>query len=109
MSKKNKSAKNFGNETPEIYNMDDIGYMTDEAIHDRTNRLEHERNRLGLLNRDPYLWEIEIAYLRREEQLRQTRAERHAEFMKKFVPSAEVNEILESTNPAAQNTVNESN
>lgn len=85
MSKKNKNFnKDFGNEAPEIYGMDDIGYMADEAIHDRANRLENERNRLVGQGRDPYLWEVEIAYLRREQQLRQTRAERHAEFVQKF-------------------------
>jgi len=85
MSKKNKNfSRDFGNEAPEIYNMDDIGYMADEAIHDRANRLENERNRLSGMGRDPHFWEVEVAYLRREQQLRQTRAEKHAEFMKKF-------------------------
>lgn len=64
--------------------MDDIGYMADEAIHDRANRLENERNRLSSMGKDPYLWEVEIAYLRREQQLRQTRAEKHIEFMQNF-------------------------
>lgn len=85
MSKKNKNFnKDFSNEAPEIYSMDDIGYMADEAIHDRANRLENERNRLSSMGTDPYLWEVEIAYLRREQQLRQTRAEKHVEFMQKF-------------------------
>lgn len=104
MSKKNKSNKNFGNEMPEIYNMDDIGYMADEAIHDRAQRLENERNRLVSTNKDPYLWEVEIAYLRREEQLRQTRAERHAEFVKKFVPSTDVDAIIDSTSVSVDDT-----
>jgi len=110
MSKKNKSNKNFGNETPEIYNMDDIGYMADEAIQDRTQRLENDRGRLLAMNKDPYLWEVEIAYLRREEQLRQTRAERHADFVKKFV-STNVDEMIESTTATtnSQNDVNELN
>ena len=85
MSKKNKhNTKDFINEAPEVYSMDDIGYMTDEALHDRSNRLENERNRLISSGRDPMLWEVEIAYVRREQQLRQTRAELHADFLKKF-------------------------
>lgn len=109
MSKKNKSNKNIGNETPDIYNMDDIGYMADEAIHDRASRLEHERNRLVSVNKDPYLWEVEIAYLRREEQLRQTRAERHAEFVKKFVSTTTVDEMIDSTVELTQDNTNELN
>ena len=67
MSKKNKSFnKNFSNEAPEIHNMDDIGYMTDESIYERSNRLENERNWLLSAGKDPLLWEVEIAYLRRE-------------------------------------------
>ena len=81
MSKKN---KNFGNENPEIYNMDDIGYMTDEALYDRANRLENDRNRVVASGRDPYLWEVEIAYLRREQSMRRTRAELHQEYVQKF-------------------------
>ena len=98
MSKKNKSFnKEFINEAPEVYCMDDIGYMPDEAIYDRTNKLEIERNKLISMNRNPYLWEVEIAYLRREQQLRQTRAELHADFVKKFVPTEDVDSILNST------------
>jgi len=84
MSKKVKSNKNFASETPEVYNMDDIGYMSDEAIHDRSNRLENERGRLMSAGKDTYLWDIEVAYLQREQQLRQTRSERHAEFIQRF-------------------------
>jgi len=104
MSKKNKNFnKNFSNDAPEIYNMDDIGYMVDEAIHDRATRLEHEKSRLVAMNRDPYLWEVELAYLQREQDLRQTRAALHAEFVKKFVPAAEVDAVL------AENSVDEDN
>lgn len=95
MSKKNKHfSKNFGNEAPEIYSMDDIGYMADEAIHDRSSRLEFERNKLVSMNKDPYLWEVELAYLQREQIMRQTRAEKHAEYVRKFVPAAGVEAIV---------------
>lgn len=85
MSKRNKDfGKNFISDAPEVYNMDDIGYMSDEAIHDRGSSLENEKNRLVAMGKDPYLWEVEMAYLRREQQLRQTRAARHAEFTQRF-------------------------
>lgn len=98
MSKKNKNFnKHFGNEAPEIYSTDDIGYMADEALHDRASRLEFERNKLVSMNKDPYLWEVELAYLQREQSLRQTRAEKHAEFIKKFVTHVEVDAVLADT------------
>jgi len=81
MFKKNKNVnKDFANEAPEIYSMDDIAYTSDEAIHDRIDRLEGERNRLSGAGRDPYLWEVEIAYLRREDIIRNDREHAHMEF-----------------------------
>jgi len=107
MSKKNKNFnKDFGNEAPEVYNMDDIGYMSDEAIHDRGNRLENERNRLVSMGKDPYFWEVELAYLRREQQLRQTRADRHVEFVQTFgkmnLENEDFEKAAEVIDPAAE-------
>lgn len=91
MSKKNKG---FSGEVPNVVNMDEIGYMPDEAIHAIANRLEGERNRVMNANRDPYRWEVEIAYLRREQDLRQIRAQHHQEFIKKFSNNVvDVNEV----------------
>ena len=81
MSKKNK-IKGF--DSPEVWNMDDLGYMPDETIDDRAQRLESERNRMVSMGKDAYLWEVEIAYIRREQQLRKTRSELHQEYLKKF-------------------------
>lgn len=106
MSKKNKSNKGFISDTPEIYSVDVIGYMADEAIHERAQRLEHERNVLLSMNKDPLLWEIEIAYLRREQQLRQTRAERHADYLKKFLVNpneVDLNDNSQSDGPQELN------
>jgi len=102
MSKKNKNfGSDFRNDGPEVYNMDDIGYMTDEALYDRANRLENDRNRAMTSGRDPYLWEVEIAYLRREQTLRQTRADLHQEFLKKFMVNPK--DVIEEIESADQN------
>ena len=66
---------------PDVYNMDVIGYMSDEEIMSTSSRLEAERNSLINKGQDPYLCEVEIAYLRREQQLRKLRSERHAEYI----------------------------
>jgi hypothetical protein len=80
----NKKSKNFSKDAPEIYNMDDIGYMSDDALYDRANRLENERSRMLNSGREPYLWEVEIAYLRREQTMRKTRTDIHQEYLQKF-------------------------
>jgi hypothetical protein len=94
MSKKNKSnqqnieatfrgSKSFP--APEIVCMDDIGYFSDELLSERMSRLENEKNRVSDAKLDPVLWEVELAYLQREKQIRQTRAEKHEAYMRDFV------------------------
>lgn len=85
MSKKNKGFnRDFHGDAPEVLNMDEIRYMPDEAIYSIANRLESERNRLANASRDTRLWEVEIAYLRREQELRHIRAEHHQKYLQKF-------------------------
>jgi hypothetical protein len=66
---------------PDVYNMDLVGYMADEEIASTAGRLESERNYLLSKGQDTYLWEVEICYLRREQQMRRLRSERHAEYL----------------------------
>jgi hypothetical protein len=66
---------------PDVHHMDMIGYMTDEEISSFVSRLESERNHALNKGYDPTSWEVEIAYFRREQQLRKIRAERHAEYL----------------------------
>lgn len=66
---------------PDVYNMDSVGYMADEEIAAIAGRLESERVFLLNKGQDTYLWEVEICYLRREQQLRRFRSERHAEYL----------------------------
>jgi hypothetical protein len=84
MAKKNKSHKNFNVEIPEVYNMDDIGYMPDEALRERYARLDSERGRLAANGYDPRLWEVELAYVQREQGIRMSRSELHADYIRKF-------------------------
>lgn len=92
MSKKNKSVPSekeafqvkYPVDFPQVSNMDDIGYMLDEAINDKVNRLENERNKLLEMKLDPRQWEVEIAYFRREQQMRKIRYDRHQTYLQKF-------------------------
>lgn len=107
MSKKNKKfGKDFDFEAPEVISTDDIGYMAEETIHDRMNRLEHDRNRLLSMGRDPLLWEVELAYLQREQNVRQTRSQLHVEYMKKFVSHSNAGDILTSAETTVTTKLN---
>lgn len=69
------------NHSPAIFNMDDLGYSSDEELFSLAGRLESERSQLLSRGLDPYQWEVEISYVRREQQLRKLRAERHADWL----------------------------
>ena len=108
MSKNNKNLnKNFSNDGPDVHNMDDISYMIDESIHDYAGRLEFEREKLISTNRNPYLWEVELAYLHREMELRRTRFVAHAEFVKRLIPID--TEAIKSGLTNESNNVNDDN
>jgi len=96
MSKKkfNKDVE-FG--TPEIITVDEIGYMTEDALRDRGNRLEMERNQLAASGKNPYLWEVELAYIQREQNIRKSRSEFHLEYLKKFGQNKNFEDVLDSS------------
>lgn len=90
MSKKNKQV-NVNDELkttrypitpPEVNNMDDVGYYPDDLLADKISRLENERTRLLDMKFDPRPWEVELAYLHREKDLRNVRLERHDAYMR---------------------------
>jgi hypothetical protein len=58
--------------------------MLDEDLVVRFRALDDEKNRLYETGSvDPRPWEEEIAYLRREQQIRRIRREAHAEYVQK--------------------------
>lgn len=111
MSKKNKSNNNnnamqdrddvrttkYPIQFPEVANMDEIGYYPDDLLSDRISKLEHERARLVEMKYDPYRWELELAYLHREKQLRSVRAERHEAYVRSVVLRGSDDEITANT------------
>lgn len=110
MSKKNKNANttqsNEWNDdkntkyplpVPEVANMDDVGYYPDDVLNDKISRLESERSRLVDLKFDPYRWEVELAYLRREQQIRTVRMERHEAYMRDLILSGGEEEVAFNT------------
>jgi len=66
---------------PEVFNMDDIAAMLDEDLYSHLNTMEDGRSKAYESRQDTRLWEEEIAYLRREIQLRRGRREAHEKYV----------------------------
>lgn len=82
MSKRTKSSV----ELPDVVNMDDLALLSDEELSGRAGRLEADRRRAASTSSNLVPWETEIAYVRREQQLRDARAIAHSEFLRGVGP-----------------------
>ena len=69
---------------PEIVTIDDLGVMLDEDLIGRLRGLEDEKNRAYESHMDTKPWEEEIAYIRREQQIRRIRRDTHADYVRKY-------------------------
>ena len=67
---------------PNVVNMDEIAIFSDEELFARASSLENDRTKVVESRFDPMLWEIEIAYLRREMGIRRQRREAHEVFIR---------------------------
>jgi hypothetical protein len=70
---------------PDMNNMDDVGYYPDDLLIDKISRLESERSRLLEMKFDPMKWEVELAYLYREKEIRTFRNEKHDAYMRDLI------------------------
>jgi hypothetical protein len=68
---------------PDVVTIDDLGVMLDEDLIVRLRALEEGKNKGYEANVDLRPWEEEIAYIRREQQIRRTRRDAHAEWVSK--------------------------
>ncbi len=105
VSKKSKKQNNNNGEfnvmnqqcpvpVPNVVNMDEIAIYSDEELFARMTSLENDRNKVIEARFDPMLWEIEIAYLRREAGIRRQRREAHEIFLRDnahLLPEEDVN------------------
>ena len=64
--------------------MDDIAIISDEELYERLRVLEADRDRALTNHFEPNLWEIELAYLQREAQLRRVRRNAHEHYVKQI-------------------------
>jgi len=68
---------------PEVINMDDLAIMSDMDLIKRHRELHDQKNWAYEQLIDLRPWEEEIAYVRREQQIRQAQRDAHAEYVNK--------------------------
>jgi len=68
---------------PEVVTIDDLGIMVDDDLVARLRVLEEDKNRAYESHIDTRPWEEEIAYIRREQQVRRVRRDNHVEYTRK--------------------------
>lgn len=65
---------------PEVTTIDVLDVMLDEDLIARYRALDEERNKVFMSGLDSRPWEEELAYVRREQQIRQRRRDAHFRF-----------------------------
>jgi hypothetical protein len=78
---------------PEQTSIDDLAMMSDEELVHQANLLEHDRGVVLEARLDARPWEEEIAYVRREQQLRRSRRDAHADWQVKFASTIAASEL----------------
>lgn len=69
---------------PDIAHMDVLAVTPDEELIKQLRALEDERNRVLESHQDPRPWEEEVAYIRRELQVRRGRREAHDVYVRQL-------------------------
>ena len=102
MQKTNKSASSLGPQRPRrnvvpvpvVVSMDTMAAMPDEELINNLRSLEDDRQRLFATDQDATPWEVELAYIRRELQIRRERRvahERYSKFLEREYVESESN------------------
>lgn len=73
--------KKSGPPVPEVVNMDTLATLLDDELYSHANAMEHGRARAYDQRHDTLPWEQEIAYARREIQIRHQRREAHERYV----------------------------
>lgn len=69
---------------PDVVTIDDLGVMLDEDLGLRVRSLEDAKGKAFEARVDTRPWEEEIAYVRREQQIRRGRRESYLEYSRKL-------------------------
>lgn len=77
-----KSGKKFNKVMIEKKTFDELGIMLDEDLSSLAVELESLREKSFGTKQDPHDVEVELAYVRREQQIRKIRRDRHEQYLK---------------------------
>lgn len=89
------SQQHYPVPVPEVVNMDVTALLLDDELYSRLNLLESDRLKVLDARLDPLLWEVEIAYLRREIGIRKLRREAHEKYLQEVIAMYPEEEIVE--------------
>lgn len=67
---------------PDVVDMDSLGAVPDEELITKLRNLEEQRSNIMYASLDPKAWEVELAYIRRELQLRRSRRDAHDRYIR---------------------------
>lgn len=70
--------------TPDIVTIDAMGATPDEELINRLRSLEEDRQKVLEAHQDPRPWEEEVAYIRRELQIRRDRRAAHERYVRQL-------------------------
>ena len=79
-----KPARRMPAPIPDVTAIDVLGITPDEELINRLRSLEESRQKVLDAHLDARLWEEEVAYIRRELQIRRSRRDAHEVYMKKL-------------------------
>lgn len=67
---------------PQMVDMDSLAYLSDPDLDRRRTYLDEDRNKAVQSGVDPYAWEVELAYIQREYDIRRTRRSMHEQYLR---------------------------
>lgn len=77
-----RSSRRYPVALPELVSIDVLGAQNDEELINRLRSLEEDRNKVLDAHMDARPWEEEVAYIRRELQIRRSRREAHQAYVR---------------------------
>ena len=75
---------NYPIPVPNQVHIDDLGIALDEELFSMMRSLEDDRQKIIDVHMDPKPWEEELAYVKRELQVRKVRREIHSNYLVQF-------------------------
>jgi hypothetical protein len=84
MAKKNKKSYNqfSADSTPNVVDMESLSYASDDELKERKAYMLNMKEQTTFANVDTYLWEVELAYIVREIDIRSVRIAMHEKYTK---------------------------